>query len=72
MTTSTSGQLQIDTKTVNANPFGLYICQLNASGVTFNKTIFIKEQGNHIVYTKVLYYSLVYIPSVSCDSNTSL
>ena len=47
--TSTSGQLQIDTKSVNANPFGLYICQLNASGVTFNRTIFIKERGNYIV-----------------------
>ena len=45
--TSTSGQLQIDTKSVNANPFGLYICQLNASGVTFNKTIAIIEQGRY-------------------------
>ena len=49
--TSTSGQLQIDTKSVNANPFGLYICQLNASGVTFNKTVFVKEQSNHSVAT---------------------
>ena len=44
--TSTSGQLQIDTKSVNANPFGLYICQLNASGLAFNETIILKDQGN--------------------------
>ena len=48
MATSTSGALQINIKSVNANPFGLYICQLNASGVIFQKSSIIKEQGNDI------------------------
>ena len=48
---STSGQLRIDTKSVNANPFGLYICQLNASGLIFNETIILKNQGSVRVYT---------------------
>ena len=43
--TSISGQLHIDTKSVNTNPFGLYICQLNASGAMFQRSNTIKEQG---------------------------
>ena len=43
--TSTSGQLQIDTKSVNTNPFGLYICQLNASGAMFQRSNTVKERG---------------------------
>ena len=43
--TSTSGLLQVDSKSVKANPFGLYICQLNASGVTFQKSSVIREQN---------------------------
>ena len=43
--TTSSGLLRIKTKSANANPFGLYICQLNASGVIFQKSVFIKEQG---------------------------
>ena len=43
--TSTSGLLQIDSKSVKANPFGLYICQLNASGVTLQKSSVLKERG---------------------------
>ena len=52
--TSTSGLLQMDSKSVvKRNPFGLYICQLNASGVTFQKSSVLKEQGAviTIVYT---------------------
>ena len=45
--TSTSGLLEIDTKTVSANPFGVYICQLNASNIVYNKSIGIKETGEH-------------------------
>ena len=48
--TSTSGLLQVDTKRVNANPFGIYICQLNASNVIYNKSISIKETGEHELY----------------------
>ena len=42
---TTSGQLQIEIKSIHANPFGLYICQLNASGEMFRKSIPFKEQG---------------------------
>ena len=44
---SSTGMLQINTKSVHANTFGLYICQLNASGVIFEESIFVKEQGLH-------------------------
>ena len=42
-----SGSLQIDTKSARGdiNQFGVYTCQLNASGVIFQKTLFLKEQG---------------------------
>ena len=43
--TSTSELLEIDTKGVVANPFGLYVCQLNASGAIFQKSYFLDEQG---------------------------
>ena len=43
--TSSSELLEIDTKSVSANPFGLYICQLNASGEVFEESTFLKEQG---------------------------
>jgi hypothetical protein len=39
------GSIQIDTKSVDMNQFGLYTCQLNASGVTFQKSYILKEQG---------------------------
>ena len=45
MATSTAGQLQIDTKTVSTNQFGLYICQLNASGAIFQRSKTLKERG---------------------------
>ena len=44
---SLNGTLQINTKDIHANPFGLYICQLNASGEIFEESIFVKEQGLH-------------------------
>ena len=43
--TSSSGMLQTNTKSVNANPFGLYDCHLNASGAIFKKSYFLEEQG---------------------------
>ena len=43
--TSSSGMLQTNTKSVNANPFGLYDCHLNASGAIFKKSFFLEEQG---------------------------
>ena len=43
--TSSSGMLEIDTKSVSANPFGVYICLLNASGEIFEESAFLKEQG---------------------------
>ena len=45
MATSSHGMLEINTKTVNANPFGVYTCQQNVSGKIFEKTAFLKEQG---------------------------
>lgn len=45
--TSQRRVLQIDTKTIHVTPFGLHICQLNASGVTLQKSVFLKEQGMH-------------------------
>ena len=44
---SSIGMLQINTKSVHANPFGLYICQLNTSGEIFEESTFVKEQGLH-------------------------
>jgi hypothetical protein len=43
--TSSSGLLEINTKNINANPFGLYDCHLNASGSIFKKSSFLEEQG---------------------------
>ena len=43
--TSPSGSLQIDTRNVNVNPFGLYTCQLNASGDIFQQSYLLKEKG---------------------------
>ena len=43
--TSSNGLLEINTRSVNTNPFGLYTCQLNASGEIFQKVIQLKEQG---------------------------
>ena len=43
--TSLSGMLEINSRSVNANPFGLYNCQLNASGEIFEESTFLKEQG---------------------------
>ena len=49
--TSSSGLLQISTKSVNANPFGVYTCQLNASREIFQKCIELKEQGTGLSNT---------------------
>ena len=43
--TSSSGQLETNSRNVNANPFGVYTCQLNASGELFEESTFLKEQG---------------------------
>ena len=43
--TSSSGLLQIDMRRINTNVFGLYICQLNASGVIFQRSSTLKERG---------------------------
>ena len=43
--TSSSGMLQITTKSVNANPFGVHTCRSNASGEMFEEETFLKEQG---------------------------
>ena len=46
LSSSTNGSLQIDTRlNVDINQFGLYTCQLNASGVIFQKSYILKEQG---------------------------
>ena len=42
-----NGSLQIDTRSVDANQFGQYSCQLNASGVIFTKSYTLKEQGSY-------------------------
>ena len=52
--TTTSGLLQLNTKTIYRNPFGLHICQLNASGVTFQKSVFLKEQGTLTVKINIV------------------
>ena len=45
--TSLSGilHMHINTVSVSDNPFGLYICRLNASGFIFEESTFLKEQG---------------------------
>ena len=43
--TSSRGMLEINSKNVNTNPFGVYTCQLNVSGEIFEETAFLKEQG---------------------------
>ena len=45
LSSSTNGSLQIETRSVDANMFGLYTCQLNASGVIFQKSYVLMEQG---------------------------
>lgn len=49
MATSSSELLEMNTKSVNTNPFGVYICQLNASGEMFQKFIELKEQGKDLL-----------------------
>ena len=49
VSTSDNGSLQIDTKSVDSSPFGLYTCQLNASSVTFQKSYLLKEHGTIIL-----------------------
>ena len=39
------GSLRMDTNSIDVNQFGVYTCQLNASGVTFQKLHFLTEQG---------------------------
>ena len=51
MATSTDGLLQVETRSAKANPFGLYTCQLNASGEMFQKSFVIKERGNDLMIT---------------------
>ena len=55
--TSTDGLLQVETKSVKTNPFGLYTCQLNASGEMFHKSIVLKDRGiiNDVMITKSTY-----------------
>ncbi len=55
--TSSHGMLWINTKSVNANPFGLYICQLNASGEIFEESTFLNEQGLHPVVANYYNYA---------------
>ena len=43
--TSSSGLIETNTKSINANPFGLYDCRLNASGAIFKKSSLLEEQG---------------------------
>ena len=50
---SLNGMLQMNTKSINANPFGLYICQLNASGEIFEESIFLKEQGSCLLSCEI-------------------
>ena len=39
------GSIQIDTRNVDMNKFEFYICKLNASGITFQHSHLLKEQG---------------------------
>ena len=47
LSSTVNGSLQITTKEVDGNPFGLYSCQLNttAAGVKFQRSYLLKEQG---------------------------
>ena len=47
LSSSINGSLEIDKRSVDANQFGQYICQLNASGVIFTKSYTLKEQGSY-------------------------
>ena len=49
LSSSTNSSLQIYTRSVNTSQFGLYTCQLNASGVKFQKSYVLKEQGTMII-----------------------
>ena len=46
--------LQVDTNGVIANPFGLYVCQLNASGAIFQKSYFLEEKGSDIFVANLI------------------
>ena len=54
LSSSTNGSLQIETRSVDTNMFGLYTCQLNASGIIFQKSYILKEQGTYY-YTNYSY-----------------
>ena len=46
LSSTTNGSLQVDTSgNVDTNTYGLYTCQLNASGVVFQKSYILKEQS---------------------------
>ena len=45
LSSTTNGSLQVDTGSVDTNTYGLYTSQLNASGVVFQKSYVLKEQG---------------------------
>ena len=47
LSSSINGSLEINTRSVDANQFGQYSCQLNASGVIFTKSYTLKEQGSY-------------------------
>ena len=49
LSSSIDGSLQIDASSVEKNPFGLYTCQLNASGAIFQKLYILKEQGSYTI-----------------------
>ena len=50
---SLNGMLQINTKSVHANPFVSYICQLNASGEIFEESTLVKEQGSCLLSCEI-------------------
>ena len=50
LSSSINGSLQIDTRGVDTNVFGLYTCQLNVSGVILQKSYVLKEQGTYVFF----------------------
>ena len=64
--TSLSGIIQINTKRIIANPFGLYVCRLNATGVIFEETSLLMEQGLHVTLHDIVVYF------TSCTTPTHL
>ena len=51
LASTTGAAVKISTSTTTSTPFGKYICLINSSGITFEETVVIKEEGEWWTWT---------------------